>query len=211
MWIEVNTEQNIQTFLQGGLDAESVRWFRPDAPYPFPENLGNQLLNVRRFTCSLEEACTTQLDCNNIGSHSVLGLGAAVMKSQWGFFAIAALKNINQQLLNQYGAIKGATISAALATFNIGDFFPKPDAEFGLLNSLSGFGTIFAVVGGFAPVLGPGLAAAGSIPPAIGSFFWEFDHLIKRSKCCTEDVCSPGVGGLHPIGRIDRQRHQNSV
>ena len=74
---------------------------------------------------------------------------------------------------NQYVAIKGALGVLALDTFIIGDFYPSPDQSFNIVNALTGLGTIFSILSGFVPVIGPGLAATGSILPAIGTFLGD--------------------------------------
>ncbi|KAL8791160.1 MAG: hypothetical protein Q9195_005999 [Heterodermia aff. obscurata] len=97
-------------------------------------------------------------------------LGKQVLGVQWGLLALNSLKNINQQLSNQYTAIKGALGLLALDTFSVGDFFPSPDGRFNIVNALTGLGTIFSVISGFVPGLGAGLAATGAILPAVGTF-----------------------------------------
>ena len=84
--------------------------------------------------------------------------------------ALNSLKNINQQLNNQYIAIKSALELLALNTFTIGNFYPSPDARFNVVNALTSLSTIFSVVSGFAPGFGPALTASGAILPAIDTF-----------------------------------------
>lgn len=48
-----------------------------------------------------------------------------------------ALQNINQQLLNQYVAIKRALEVLALDTFRIDNFSLKPDGRFNIGNALT--------------------------------------------------------------------------
>ena len=179
LWLNLRVDENIQTFIQGGFDTQGTFWNGTGGDYTFSGAMGFQLLNLPGYECSLGDPCGRLPDCREIGSHMLLNRGEAVLQSSWGALALSALVNINQQLYNQYIAIKGATISVTLNTFNIGDFFPKPDAHFGLLDALTGLGTIFAVVAGFIPVVGPYLGAAGAILPAVGSFV---GHKIAESN-----------------------------
>ena len=130
-----------------------------------------------------------------------------VVRSVWGFFALSALQIINQQLSNQYVAIKGALGILALTTFSIGDFFPKPDARFNIVNALSGLGTILSVVSGFVPIIGPGLAATGSILPAVGGFLGtaaasRFDPLVGQKEFAPKVIAlyNSYVGALEEAG-----------
>ncbi|KAI4142426.1 MAG: hypothetical protein L6R39_004942 [Caloplaca ligustica] len=90
----------------------------------------------------------------------------------WVFLASSALKNINQQLINQYNELKGAIESLALDTFSIDEFFPTKSQDFDLQNSLAGLSGIFSILGGFVPVPGVGAAisAAGTIASGVGTF-----------------------------------------
>ena len=97
-------------------------------------------------------------------------LGQEVVPLTWGLPALISLQNINQQLSNQYVAIKGALGILALDTFSVGDFYPTPDGRFNIVNALTGLGTILSVVSGFVPGIGPGLVATGVILPAVGTF-----------------------------------------
>lgn len=87
--------------------------------------------------------------------------------------ALIALQNLNQQLHNQWEAINAALAELSLNTFLNDDFFPTPRQGFDLTDALTGLGTIFSVVSGFVPLIGPGLAAAGAILPTVGSYLGD--------------------------------------
>ena len=61
----------------------------------------------------------------------------------------------NAQLKNNYDALQGAAINAALASFNIGDYFPHSDAEFPLRNILAGVGLALAIFSAVLPLAAP--------------------------------------------------------
>ena len=169
IWKIRNIDQNLQTFSSGGLDTCGVYWPGQAAGESFAQALGGSLTRTA-FDCSLERPCEYEFDCNDIGSHTAKMLGEQVLGVEWGLAALSSLENINQQLSNQYTAIKGALGLLALDTFSIGDFFPSPDGRFNVVNALTGLGTILSVVSGFVPGIGPGLAATGAILPAVGTF-----------------------------------------
>ncbi|KAI9706033.1 MAG: hypothetical protein M1836_005439 [Candelina mexicana] len=170
LWNATFTDENLQTFITGGLDTNGVYWPGQHATESFSQALGGQLTKIAGFQCSLEHPCNYQFDCAEIGSWRPINLGTQVFRSDWGRCALAALQNINLQLNNQYVAIKGALGVLGLDTFSIDDFFPMPDGRFDIADALTGLGTIFSVVSGFVPVVGPGLAAAGAILPTVGSY-----------------------------------------
>ena len=122
------------------------------------------------LTCSIRNPCTPTLDCNNIGSSLAAGFYYSSnfrIPSVWGYYALDAIKNINQQLSNTYQEMKDAFDSLALDAFQIDDFFPKKDASF-LLNGLTGLSTIFSVIGGFIPGVGELVTGAGAIAGGVG-------------------------------------------
>ena len=175
-----SADEGIQTFIEGGCDPDGDWWQRYDRSQAYSEALGFQLLGIRGFTCLLQNPCNAPLYCQNIGSHLVFGVNRPIIPSRWGYFALSSIENINKQLSNQYLALQSASIKATLATFNIDDIFPKPNKQIFLFDVLTGLGTIFAVVTGFAPALAqPGLGAAGAILPAVGTFFGNY---LKESQ-----------------------------
>ena len=169
-WNYLNVDSNLQTFVSGGLDSCGVYWPGQAAGESFAQALGGSLTRIVDFDCSLESPCKYELDCRTIGSYSASMLGQQVLGVQWGLPALISLQIINQQLNNQYIAIKGALGILALDTFSISDFFPSPDGRFNIVNALTGLGTILSVVSGFVPTIGPGIAATGAILPAVGTF-----------------------------------------
>ena len=169
-WEATKTSENIQIFRQGGQDSEGVSWPGQPPDETFSQSLGSQLTKIGDYHCSLENPCTYKLQCDGVGSWSSIQQGTAVLQSIWGYFAIIAMQNINQHLTNQWIAIKGALGLLALDTFQIKDFFPRPDAKLNIVNALTGLGTIFAIVGGFVPVVGPVISGVGAGLPAVGTF-----------------------------------------
>lgn len=145
--------------------------------------------------------------CDDIGSHVAMGRGTSVLRSVWVFFVVSALQIINQQLSNQYVAIKVALGVLDLDTFLISDFFPKPDARFNIVNALTGLGTILSVVSGFVSIIEPGLAAIGTILPTVGSFLGnaaasKSDPLVgqKESAPKVQELYNNYFGALDEAG-----------
>ena len=169
-WDSSQAEKNIQTFISGGIDTVGVYWPGQKSGETFAQALGSSLTGISAVQCSFEQRCHYQLSCDEIGSHSAAMLGKEVLPLEWGLPALNSLQNINQQLSNQYVAIKGAGVILALDTFSIGDFFPSPDGRLNMVKALTGLGTILSVVSGFVPGIGPDLAATGAILPAVGTF-----------------------------------------
>ncbi|KAI4255188.1 MAG: hypothetical protein L6R42_006853, partial [Xanthoria sp. 1 TBL-2021] len=170
-WEIANVDINLQRFIAGGFDTEFVYWLGQAVDgRPFSQALGGQLTKIANYQCSLEIPCAYPYECTQVGSWTAARLGKEVVPSRWGLLALTALRNINQQLTNQYVAIKGALGVLALDTFLISDFFPEANGRFDVLNALTGLGTILSVFSGFVPVIGPGLSAAGAVLPAVGSF-----------------------------------------
>ena len=168
-WQDLGVDANLQIFLAGGIDNQGIPWTGLQNR-TLSAAIGAQMLNEEGYSCSLEDTCTTQIGCERIGSYSFLPFGQPVLNLVWVYLVVEAFQNINQQLSNQYKAIDVSAIDSALATFNIDDFYPQPKAPSGLLDALIGLGTIFSIVGGFVPVFGGGLSAAGAILPAVSSF-----------------------------------------
>lgn len=169
-WNNTNATENIMTFQNGGQDSEGISWPGQPSDETFSQALGSQLTKIGDYKCSLENPCTYQFTCDQVGSWTSIQQGAAVLKSIWGYFALISLQNINQHLSNQYVAVKGALGLLALDTFLIDDYFPKRSSKFNIVNALTGLGTIFTIVGGFIPVVGPGIEVIGTGLPAIGSY-----------------------------------------
>ena len=176
-------DQHIRMFLTGGgIDDSGLYWLGQSTGDKFSQALGKQLTAIPNYKCSLEHPCNSDLNCHEIGARSGYDAGGAglnyppssgatlYLQVYWGFLTLIAVQNINQQLSNQYVAIKGALGVLALDTFLIGDFFPSPDARFNIINALTGLGTILSIISGFVPVIGPGIATTGSILPAMSTF-----------------------------------------
>ena len=190
-WKAFGVDRQLQNFLPGGPEPNGIFWtgiqmvygdqsqtpgvvdnvWWPRKNQSFSVAVGRQMLGVDDLVCSLAVPCSPAVDCSQIGSHLALGLGATVWPCDWCLYTVAAMKNINQQLSNQYVAIKGSAIEATLRTFKIQDFFPQPNQHFGLFNALSGLAGILTFLGGFAPgLVGPALGQASNAVSSIGNF-----------------------------------------
>ena len=170
-WETEDTDDNLALVTSGGgADTEGVWWAGMEPGEDLSVYLGSIMLGSFDFKCRLETKCGTELECNRIGSRQALALGTnnEVLLSIWGFVTIRALINLNDQLSNQYIAIKGAAIAATLELFKVQMFYPIPDQRFSLANVLSGLGTAFSIIGGFVPAVGPVIGGAGALLPAIG-------------------------------------------
>ncbi|KAL8787516.1 MAG: hypothetical protein Q9213_002174 [Squamulea squamosa] len=112
---------------------------------------------------------------------------------KWSYILTATT---DQQLSNQYIAIKGALGVLGLDIFLVGDFFPKADAQFNIVNALTGLGTILSVVSGFVPFIGPGIAAIGAILPTIGTFLSD-SAAAKEDPLVSQKEFAPRVRKLY--------------
>ena len=171
-WERFSVDANFQVALTGGVDTQGVYWAGPRDNEKMMQTLGRDFWNFRGAQCSLETPCQPNLDCNSIGSWTAIGLGNAgkPRRQPWVLLATSALKNINQQLANQYGELKDAIESLALDTFSIDSFYPIKGQNPGLRDSLTGLSSIFSVLGGFIPNSGPTISAAGTIVSAVSTF-----------------------------------------
>lgn len=171
-WAELEVDDYFPVLLQGGSDQDGILWRGALAEETFSDAVNRQLLNLAGTRCSIEAPCLPALDCSKIGSWTAIALGSQFipLSIPWAFLAISALKNINQQLLNQYNELKDALESLALDTFSIDDFFPKKGQDFDLLNGLAGLSGIFSILGGLIPYVGPAISAAGTIASGAGTF-----------------------------------------
>ena len=171
-WRAASVDENLQVALQGGSDSLGVFWSGRSEDQTFSQSLGWQLWGEHGVQCTLENPCKPALKCDEIGSQTAVSGGTSdqVLKSPWAFLATSAIKNINQQLWNQWNELQNAIESLALDTFNIDDFFPKKGQNFDLLESLSGLSTLLSIVGGFVPVVGPAISAAGAIASGTATF-----------------------------------------
>ncbi len=169
-WIDASTDYSIQVFIDSGLGSDGIYWTGRNPSLQFSQDIGRRYTNIDNYDRSLKAPCRHDLVCSEIGSRSVVQRGRQVLRSRPAYFTTVALENINQHLTTQFDAFTAATNQLALDTFSIGDFFPKSDQDFSILNGSTVLGTILSVVGGFVPVVGPGISATGSILPAVGSF-----------------------------------------
>lgn len=171
-WATRKVDENLQIAVHGGVDSQGLYWEGRRKSEKLAETVGRQFWGLRGVKCTLDSPCQEPLDCKTIGSFTAVALGkrGKIMQQPWVFLASSALMNINQQLLNQYNELKDAIESLALDTFSIDEFFPKKGQDFGLQNGLAGLSVIFSILGGFIPVAGPAISAAGTIASGVGSF-----------------------------------------
>lgn len=190
-WEYFSVDHNLIAFQQGRIDEDYVRYNYFDSlsdpidtsVSPFARH--NQFRNSSFSTtlrsimgagvglkCTLKNPCLLPPDCAATGTRYYATRGKPIYHSRWSYLAIWAIRNINEQLNNQYVAVKGAAIEATLDTFNIDDYLPKPNKDFGLFNALTGLGAVFGAVGGFLPpVIAPLAGSLGAIIPAVGAEF----------------------------------------
>lgn len=190
-WDTQDTDVNLALVTSGGgADTEGVWWDGIEPGEDLSVYLGSIMLGSFDFKCRLETKCGTELECNRIGSRQALALGTQneVLLSIWGFVTIRALINLNDQLSNQYIAIKGAAIAATLELFKIQKFYPIPDQQFSLRNVLAGLGTAFGIIGGFVPAVGPLIGGAGALLPEIGGILGN-----KLAESITPEVVQENV------------------
>ena len=190
-WTNSGTDENLGTFLDFGPDTQGYWWqglaiireplqetssetrvWWPEKKQTFSVALGRQALGDLTFRCSLANPCLPDIGCDSACSHIAVGLGQGLVPIEWTIFALSALRNINQQLSNQYVALKGAAIDATLRAFSIQDFYPNPNKHFSLLNVIQGISTALSFVGGFTPGLsGKVVSQASASVGAVGAFF----------------------------------------
>ena len=215
-WQRANTDVGLQAFINGGPDPSGVWWpgrtsfqvnvaneTHIDQPFgaqnglyiDLSSDLGAQLIGNSGFKCSMESPCSAEdLTCTNVGSRTTIGLGSGIYPSIWGYFVLQAFALVNQHLRNQYDALQSAGINGALAAFNIGDFFPKPDAEFSLRNVLAGLGLtlsifagVFPIAAPLAPAVGTALAAGGAAAGAGGAILSSISGFIGNDVAASQD------------------------
>ena len=208
LWNLDSVDESLSTFVKSGIDHGGNWWPGIDGTAEEPvmnggtpsgpttslsQSLGSKLLNYGSFICSLESHCTIPLFCDQIGPQE--SNGKPIEPLYWGFAVLSAIEHISQQLSNQYVAMKGAAISGTLATFNIEDFYPEPNKEFDILDTLTGLGTVLGAAAGFSPNVGPGLGAGGAVLPAIGSFIGR--SLEKEEVMVAQKTFAPKVQQLY--------------
>ena len=190
-WLEQKTDDSLDIFVRGGIDPvyrEISGFYYP--PLDLESTHISQVLRAR-FTeptsdipCSLKNPCPEPPECRLVGEKSMLQKPR--FKRPWAYFTMWAIRNLNQEMKNQYDAMQSAAIDATIATFNVDDYFPKPKKSFPLLNLLTGLGVVFAAASGaLAPVAAAAsgaLGAASAIAPAIGTYYERsFQSKVDRS------------------------------
>ena len=171
-WANSDVDENLQIALRGGVDTRGVFWEGQRAGEPMAEAIGRQFWDTRGVKCTIDTPCQPVLDCERIGSYTAIKLGKlhSPMKLPWVLFASSAFKNVNQQLVNQYNELKDAIESLALDTFSMDEFYKTERQDFSVQNSLTGLGGLFAIFGGFVPVVGPAIETAGTITSGVASY-----------------------------------------
>ena len=153
-------------------------------------DLGIQLLGQNGYSCSLEDPCSQAIDCESCGSRTAIAFGQFpdfVYPSNWGYIALQAFATFNRQLANNYQALQGATIDATLEAFNIGDFYPHSDAQFGLRNVLAGLSTTLALLSAGIPLFFEEAEAATAIISSSGTTLSITGTYIANSLGASQD------------------------
>ena len=205
-WTQAQTDENLEIFTTGGID-HSLR-VHPYIIFPMPIELIRPEdtltfggfpwfgLNTSQWlaselkrslgpsntvvNCSLKNPCLDPGDCSQVGAYWMSDRPR--FKSRWGFFALWAIRNLNQALTTQYNAMQGAAIDATLEAFNVDDYFPKAHKSFPLLNALTGLGILFGAVSGFLTEAAAVAGTIGTIAPAVGTYYERgFDSAVDRS------------------------------
>ena len=172
LWSYNNVDNLTKIMLNGGVDpAYNFVWLGPLENETLMETIGRSLLNDGALSCDLNNPCTDEKTCDQVGSWTAIALGKTgqVYEALWCYLFYAGFRNLNQQLANQYNELQHAIESLALDAFNIDTYFPKPNQDFDLLDAFSGLGGLFTILGGFIPFVGPGLEVAGATANAIGT------------------------------------------
>ena len=181
-WLDARTDENIQTFIEGGPDTSGV--FFPGLPEG--KSLIAGLLEIFQdgtlgFQCSLL-SCPhiTDFSCGSIGT-AFTDNGSPLFRSRWAFFTLNAFFNIHNYLQAQWDAIGRARSNAGLDVFAIQDFWKKPDQESSLVNVFTGIAMMFAVLAILVPEAGAVYAGTASGLVAGANTFYE------RSLSSTDD------------------------
>ena len=191
-WRSVATDNNLRIFKDGGIDSDGLRIYALGNE-SLSSKLREDFLGANPINCTLETLCEAPQDCDQVGSRFTATRGKPRFRSNWGYHALTAIANINQQLFNQFQALQSAGIEVSLAAFNIDDYFPKPDKGVGLDNILTGLSTVLSVVSGFVPFLGPGFAVAGATSGALGTIASTAGSYLERSVADNVDRSDPNV------------------
>ena len=190
-WLEQKTDESLDIFIRGGID----RVYRGISGFYYPpvdlaSTHVSQALRARFSTptsnipCSLKDPCPEPPECRLVGEKFLTQKPR--FKLPWAYFTMWAIRNLNQEMRNQYDAMQSAAIDATLATFNVDDYFPESGKNFPLLNLLTGLGTVFAAAAGvlapFAAAASGTLGAASAVAPGIGTYYERaFQNTVDRS------------------------------
>ena len=171
-WAKLRVDENLQIALRGGIDTGGVFWEGQRVNESTAEAVGRQFWYLRGVKCTIRSPCQPTLDCSRIGSYTATRLGKSdtPMKLPWVLLASSAIKNLNQQLVNQYSELKDAIQSLALDTFSIGYFYRVEKQDFSVRESLPGLCGLFTVLGGFVPVIGPFAEITGTVASGVAGY-----------------------------------------
>ena len=175
------TDSCFRVWIDGGNDYEQsmqipqsgVWWPGPASGEGWSQALGRQLLGLGNFECILKKPCYLNLDCRQVGSRTAKVLTGEVVQSYWGYFLIASIMNLNQQLANRWQSIGQAAASTALDTFNVDDFYPPPTPDKGFASILFVLGPVLGIFSGV-PAFGPEISIASNVVSGFGSYFSNY-------------------------------------
>lgn len=191
---EIDVDQDIDIFVHGGVTSDGSL-HRPLGDAPFSARLREMFLGGVPGNCTLESVCPMPLDCDQVGWRLTQHGAKPRVRSQWAYYTLTSVANINQQFFNQFEALQSATIEDSLAAFNIDDYYPKPGKHLALKNILTGLSTVLAAVSGFIPfigeiavfaVLGATAGSLGAIASGAGTYF-------ERSLATNVDASDPNI------------------
>ena len=182
IWNQEHVNETLQKYIDGELDLSYIRDGVGVAGVPF-YGIGDRPLAsmLRRvwvspndvLNCSLKNPCEPPPDCDEVGA--TFTATKPRYKMRWAFYALWAIRNLNQQFVDEYQAIQGAAIESTLDTFNVDIYWPKPGHKFSLLIVLTGLGLAFAIISGilgYAAAAATGVAGAiGAAAPAVATYF----------------------------------------
>ena len=88
-WIDAKVDENLRIFRDGGKDTENITRPGVKPGQDLSNQLGIQLLRDDKWSCSLEDPCSSNIICDNV-----------VDRSRWGYFALIAFANLNNDWTN---------------------------------------------------------------------------------------------------------------
>ncbi|KAL8774221.1 MAG: hypothetical protein Q9209_000972 [Squamulea sp. 1 TL-2023] len=197
--------ENLEKFKNGGLDSTLVRW--PGLGHDFKSfrkketltvALGRQMMGLSDYTCDLRKPCRVPLQCDQIGSRTALGISGKVFRSNWGYYALITIQNLNQQLSNQFSAVDGAGIRSILNALTIKNYWPDPNPKTDLRFTLANLGNFFAAATAVLPAVAQGLTLAGGVTGSFGvAFATKIGDQIDRTQA--SDTFVPQLNAAYEV------------